>query len=240
MNPLNYLLNIIYPPRCICCDCLMDFRSEICICDTCRGKLPEIGKHCEICSYPIDIVFGEEICPVCRAHGRTFRACTSGFKYKGGIREAILGLKFKNRIDYASTMAQIMVGQLVKRYGEKFPFELVTAVPISRIRLKERSYNQAELIAREISRILKIPHNFKAIARPHDKIRQSRLTAKQRRQNIKGSFEVRNPEIFSNKGILLVDDVATTGATLDETSKVLLKSGAREIHCVVFAITVPE
>ena len=218
----------------------MDFRTEICICDTCRDELPEIGKQCKVCSYPLDIVYGEEFCHECRSRGRKFTVCTCGYKYKDGIRNTILGLKFKNRIDYSATMARIMIGQLAKRYDAEYPFDLITAVPLSRIRLKERKYNQAELVAKEISQILKIPRNFKILSKPREKVRQSRLSAKQRRQSIKGCFEAINVETFKNKKVLLVDDVMTTGATLDETSKVLLKSGALEVHCVVFAITVSE
>jgi ComF family protein len=114
-------------------------------------------------------------------------------------------------------------------------FDAVTFIPMSPRRERERSYNQARLLAAGLARTLELPLEPDAIARQRDTGTQTRLTMKQRRVNVRGAFKVTRPERVRHRRFLLVDDVITTGATVDACASALKDGGAASVHVVSVA-----
>lgn len=234
---LNTLLNIFYPPSCIFCGEIMDYRTEICVCEKCIAELPTLPeKHCEICSEPLDIEFGDMLCAHCQKDPYHFDGIISPYLYNKGVRESILQLKFHKHIDYAKTMAVILAGQISKEFFNH-AFELIIPVPISKQRYAERQYNQCDLIAGEMSKILHIPCSNDILIKHKNIPKQSTLSAKERKANVKNAYSIKDNDKIDSKQILLIDDAATTRATLDECAKILKKNGALSVHCAVFAVS---
>ena len=156
------------------------------------------------------------------------------FKYEGIIRKQILNYKFNEK----SYLYKTFVNFLIK--NEKFveifkTCDTIIPVPISKKRNKERGYNQSLLIAKEISKILKIPYVNNCLIKTKNVIEQSKLNKEERQKNIYGVYELRNLDIIRNKTILLIDDIYTTGNTVNEASRILNQAKVKQINVLVLA-----
>ena len=159
--------------------------------------------------------------------------CEAPFEYKGQVRQAILRYKFRSDISAAGSFAK----QISKVTGRLAPIiDAVTNVPLSESSLKQRGYDQTELIARKTAEILEKP--FCAALR---KVRQKRvqhsLSLKERRENSKGCYAVSDAADIRGKTLLLIDDICTSGYTMAECRRVLLEAGARDVYCASAAIS---
>ena len=155
------------------------------------------------------------------------------FPYKGILERAIPGIKFGKKIELAR-MLGIILGSCVKNEG--ILGDLIVPVPLSEARLEERGFNQAYEIAYPVARINSIPIASDCLVRVKDTQRQSQITdTNLRERNVKGAFEVSDDWDVTGLRVIVIDDVATTGATLHEAAKVLLRAGASKVLCVAFA-----
>jgi ComF family protein len=148
--------------------------------------------------------------------------------------EAISRFKYHG----ASRLAKPLGTFLAEYKDSDFPFsdfELILCVPLHPRRLRQRGFNQSLLLARRVSRAHSIPLNFTALQRTRHTQPQTQLSGPERQKNIRGAFEVRRPEAIAEKEILLIDDVFTTGATVQECAKVLLKAGAKRVDVLTLA-----
>jgi len=131
------------------------------------------------------------------------------------------------------------LGALLADYADpEFPFsavDLIIPVPLHPRRLRERGFNQSLLLARQVGKRRSIPLNFTALHRTRQTQPQTQLSGAERRKNVRGAFEVRQAEVVGGKRILLVDDVFTTGATVQECASVLGEAGASEVHVLTLA-----
>ena len=156
------------------------------------------------------------------------------FKYEGNIRKLIINYKFNEK----SYLYKTFVNFLLK--NEKW-FEIlrtcdtIIPIPISNKRNKERGYNQSLLIAKELSKNLKIPVTNRCLYKTKNTIEQSKLNKNEREKNIHGVYELKNKEIIKNKNILLIDDIYTTGNTVNEASKILKSANIKNIIVLVIA-----
>lgn len=158
----------------------------------------------------------------------------SGYYYNDTLKTLIHRYKFGN--EYAlSDLFSSMLYDRIKDISHLYDFDFITSVPISRKRLLNRGFNQAELIARKISDMLNIPYEI-CIHKSRHTIAQSSLKARKRADNIRGAF-VADSERVRNKRILLVDDIITTGSTLNECSRELFNNNAEFIAGISLAIT---
>lgn len=149
------------------------------------------------------------------------------------LAELIRHYKYRSIYSLAGPLAEILIACLeVQRFNN---IDLVLPVPLHKKREIRRGFNQAELLAKNISQHFSWPVANKAIVRKFNTVAQVKLNKDQRKQNVKGVFEVLDKKIIRNKRILLVDDVITTGATLSECAKTLLKNGAVEVQAIVIA-----
>ena len=237
MSFLSFIVNFIYPPRCAVCNTFLDQRGLIC--KECLAKLRELKPpFCKICSAPF---YGEKedihICENCLRKRPRFTSLSSPYIYEGTASIAVRLFKFQKK---AATGK--LLGTLLKEYSlswwkkirQKKEEYVIVPVPLAPKRLRQRGFNQSLVLARYISKSLKLPVDYLSLIRTKDTLPQSLLSPKERKKNVKDAFQVKGDNL-KGKRIILIDDVATTGNTLNECAKVLKKAGAIEVRCLVFA-----
>ena len=164
---------------------------------------------------------------------KNFQKLLYRFKYEGNSRKIILNYKFKEK----SYLYKTFVNFLLK--NEDFfnfikNYDTIVPIPISKKRQKERGYNQSDLIAKEISKKIQIPYN-NVLIKSRNIIEQSKLNKEDRQKNIKGVYDLKNKEIIKNKKVILLDDIYTTGSTVNEASKILKQGNVKTISVLVLA-----
>ena len=174
------------------------------------------------------------LCGECRMRSHYFRRAISGFVYDGPARELIHVFKYSGR-RYLARFFAGAIGDAVEARAEVTGKELIVPVPIHRSRLRERGYNQAGEIARSLGKILGLEVESRALERTSQSSSQVGMTRRQRRENVRGCFRVVDRRFVRGVEIYLVDDVYTTGATLDECSRVLLRAGAESVTALTAA-----
>lgn len=156
------------------------------------------------------------------------------FKYEDVIRKLIIDYKFRDNSYKYKTFVNFLIKN--EKIFEKIKsYDTIIAVPISKKRKRERGYNQSLLIAREIAVRTKVPLLMNCLYKTRNIIEQSKLNKEQRDENIKGAYELRNMQIISNKKVLLIDDVYTTGNTVNECSRMLRQGNVDKIGILVLA-----
>lgn len=157
------------------------------------------------------------------------------FKYEKLIRNQILALKFQEKPYIYKTIAYFLKKmQKSFKYLEKY--DIILIVPISSGRNRERGYNQSELIAKEISKIIKVPIIKRVLYKIKNTVPQSSLNKKQREENAKGVYKVINPDKLYAKKVLLIDDIYTTGNTVNECANTLIQKGVKKQNIGVLTI----
>ena len=154
--------------------------------------------------------------------------------YDGILREHIHALKYQGQRRVAGALGFLMAGVASREQGMD-SVDLIVPVPLHSRRYVERGFNQAELIAGSVGRYLGVPVAGHVLFRLRQTRSQSRLSRGDRRDNLRGAFQVANPGDVAGRSVLVVDDVLTTGATADECSRVLLRAGAREVYVLTAA-----
>ncbi|MBQ4516004.1 MAG: ComF family protein [Clostridia bacterium] len=231
---IEKLLNFFFPSRCVLCDRVV--RDKKSVCPDCHEKLTLLSevRTCKKCSHPVPE--GAVFCDVCLTHPHYFTACFAAAIYKKELRRSIIKFKFYKRPDLHRGLAGLILMRLAK-FDLLPKFDAVIGVPLSEKRLEERGYEQAVLIAKVIAKELGVKLLKKCIKKIKDVPAQSKLSYAKRQQNLRGAFEITNYKKVKGKVILLVDDIYTTGATVDEISKILLEAGAKEVYVATVALT---
>ncbi len=217
-------LDWVYPPSCGGCGSV-GYR----FCPACLEKTAEISLPvCPICGDPN---LDEKPCIRCQSSKPYFTALRSCTIFDGPAREALHRFKYQNDIGLGEVFARLMVVNL-KNLG--WSFDLITSVPLSLARLKERGYNQATLLARPISLALKSTFTSRILSRIRETRTQVGLSVYERQENMAGAFKA-NKRLVFDRIILVVDDVATSGATINACAKALLDEGASKVYGFTFA-----
>lgn len=234
MNILSKLLNLVFPLRCLGCDDVLDDEKGYLFCDECLKTCEffRFKSRCRICSAPAE---DGNLCAYCRTHERNFIKNISCARYSGAIKEAVKRFKFDKRGDLYRGLGEILADEISD--SKLSAIDIITAVPLHKNRLKERGFNQSELLAKYVSKELAVAYAPKALIKVKDVPPQSSLkTPAERKKNVSGAFAVNDAEIIKGKNILLIDDVFTTGATLSEISRVLIKNGAKTVYTATVAM----
>jgi ComF family protein len=211
-------LDLLYPPACFVCGAGGSF-----LCDGCLEALPRAdGERCERCWLPLR----GRGCYACLERPLPLEAVRSVFRYEGGVRRLVRGLKFRGY----SCLAPILGEQLAQCYeAYDLDADVIVPVPLTGWRRRTRGFNQALLLANAVSLAHQLPV-VEALRRKGQAPNQaSSLTADQRRRNVERVFSVSMPEAVQGRRVLLVDDVATTSATLSACALQLLHSGAETV-----------
>ncbi len=207
------VLNLLFPPKCVVCRKVLE-RGEADICADCRDSAPVCLQAKKT------IPFVEGWCAI--------------WYYRDDVRKSIIRYKFGNHRSYAKSYAKFLAQKLNEAYPEGF--DLITWVPISRIRKWKRGFDQVEKLAEAMAR----PMGMQPV-RTLKKVRHNRPQSgisgpAHRRANVLGAYKVIQPEVLWGKRVLLLDDVITTGATAGECARMLLTAGAREVYVGAVAV----
>ncbi len=220
-----WLLDALYPPVCGGCGAQAYAR----LCDACRQQArPLQPPLCPVCGEPTSPA---GLCRRCIQHPPAFTALRSWAEFCGPLQKALQRLKYQRDLALGDELARPLVEIL---YQLAWPVDLITPVPIGVDRQAERGYNQATFLALPVALAHKIPYRPAALKKVRTTRSQVGLTASQRMVNVVGAFEA-NPVIVRNQRVLVIDDVTTTGATLQACADALLKSGARQVYGLTLA-----
>jgi ComF family protein len=194
--------------------------------------------RCAACDAPVALLAA--FCGPCAATverappWRDRRVPLAALLYEGAAAQAIVHMKYGGRPDLARPLADIL-WRALEPHAAAFAACVVVPVPLHAVRLAERGFNQSALIARGVAKRLGAPLHALALARVRDTPRQAVLERAARLTNVAGAFAVAKPAAMAGRHVLLVDDVCTTGATLDAARTALLDAGARRVTCAVVA-----
>lgn len=238
------ILDAVYPPRCPCCGGIIDStdRKELYegkpsyknyVHRECFPKLHFITENtCERCG--IIIKEGKRFCETCLERERLFDAGKAAFLYEEPVRGALAGIKYSHRKEYCDFFSYAVYERLCE-WIKSLKVSVIVPVPVHRKRLRARGYNQAEVIARGLSRYTGIPLLCGAVVRNRNTAAQKDLTPVERKKNITGAFSA-NGRFKEGTGVLLVDDIYTTGSTAETIASVLKKEcGAKRVYVLCAA-----
>jgi competence protein ComFC len=236
---LNHLLNIVYPKTCLVCHKPLENNAiDNLLCFNCwQGIKKNRPPFCVICGRQIrGVRVSERVCPNCQGKNFSFDRTLSPCIYEGVIRELIHKFKYQSK-DYLSSLLTRLLIEFICQYQINLElFDLIIPIPLHKIRLREREFNQAELIARKVTEEFPLPLSASNLWRKHHRQAQMELEEMSERwKNIKGCFALRNPAEVKGKNIILIDDVLTTGATCSEAASVLKAAGAGSIWVLTLA-----
>ncbi|MCL5289428.1 MAG: phosphoribosyltransferase family protein [Bacillota bacterium] len=236
MHPLlDALLNLLFPEGPGCKLCGSPGREDLCF--ACRLALSKWAAEakCPICGRPVPPQ-GPQAgqCRECRRQPPPFEMARAVGAYEGGLRQAIHLLKYKGRKSLAPLLGKLLL-ETLQKHPLLLQCDIVMPVPISRGRLRERGFNQAELLAVEAARGISRPLANQALIKIAETPPQTGLTREQRERNLKGSLQVVLPEEVRGRNILLVDDVLTTGSTASAAAEALKQQGAARIFVITLA-----
>ena len=213
--------NLLYPPICGICEKI----NKNALCPKCNL---ELKKQAEV-----NILQKEEIEENIKK-GKYFEELMYIFKYEGQVRKLILDYKFNEKSYLYKTFVNFLlknekIFENIKKYDKIIP------VPISKKRNKERGYNQSMLIAEEIANKTNLELVNNCLIKTKNIIEQSKLNKEDRQQNIQGVYSLQNARLITNKKILLIDDIYTTGSTVNECCKILQQANPKTIGVLVLA-----
>ncbi len=199
--------DLLFPPKCIFC-----------------RKILRSGGVCDKCSR--ELTRNDTV-----RRGIYFTRCCVPMRYEGQVRDAVIRFKFQDQPGYATEFGRI----LARCIRDNLEYDLITWIPVSRERRKKRGYDQAMLLA--MAAALELGDvAVETLRKTADNPAQSSLKdPSQRRTNVQGAYEVPDPVLVEGKRVLLIDDIITTGATMDEASRTLLEAGAKEVVAAALA-----
>jgi ComF family protein len=239
----------LFPSDCRICDAPLTNISRLPVCRECLDAIEPIADDiCALCGerlfspYAVGFPQGERRCGLCRRIEPAFARAVAYGSYESGLRELIHILKYGGVRPAANVLGR-MLAEAIASLEQDFIGEpvVVIPVPLSRTRSRQRGFNQAELIARAAIKVSgresRLHLRTDLLARKRDTISQIGLTNHQRRENLRGAFAITQTDAVNGQEILVVDDVYTTGATVSECARVLLRGGATKVWVATVART---
>lgn len=226
----EWLINVhraLFPPRCVLCDAKGDGGHDICT--GCLNDLPTLGPACRRCGLPLPDAPANTLCGTCLNSSPAFDRTLALYQYAPPVDYMIQQLKFAGRLYFAPVLGALLARHIASHISPA----CLMPVPLHRSRLRERGFNQAMELARPIAHRLRIPIHARICRRTRATTAQSGMPRQGRRSNVRNAFTVRGPLPASH--IAIVDDVMTTGSTVNELARLLKQNGAREVSVIVAA-----
>lgn len=226
----NFILDLLFPTACVWCG-----KEGSYLCEACALKIESRSPVCFICEKRSP---DGKICQICQTKTK-LRRFFSGYHYQNEIlKEAIHKFKY----NFVKDLDKPLGGLLLNFLQGYFPKDLnkektiIIPVPLSKQRLNWRGFNQSELLAKIVADNFLIPLETKILIRIKNTIPQAQIKNRgERIKNIQGVFALKNPEMIKNKIIILIDDISTTGATMEECAKILKTNGAKQVWAITLA-----
>ena len=225
---IDSILNLLFPVTCVVCEAPVIERKWGAACPECWARLVPIEPpFCPQCGGPAPAIEG--LCGFCRKGDHTFDLARSAFLFTDTLREIIHHLKYSDRVSLVDPLAHTL-----RRCLDHEPFtgQIVIPVPLHRSRQRQRGFNQAELIASKLGRPMAL-----SLRRRKNTVSQTGLTRTERKHNLAGAFELRG-QISGT--VIVIDDVYTTGSTMNEISRTLKRAGAERVEVLTVARVAEE
>ncbi|MCK4705030.1 MAG: ComF family protein [Gammaproteobacteria bacterium] len=225
-------VQLLYPPRCLLCGSAG--RDGMDLCEHCQQSLPFNHTACVVCALPLPPNIPEgAVCGRCQKKSPYYDQAFSVFSYQQPVIWLIQQLKFNDRLTHARLLGDLLAtSDCMERIADDEDV-CILPVPLFEKRLRERGFNQSIELARALSKKTEWPLELHRVQRVRETVSQTGLDAKARRKNIRGAFEVVEP--LSQKHVVIIDDVITTGSTANELSRVLKKSGVERVTVLSLA-----
>lgn len=224
MRIFNAIVSALYPNACVGCGTIIPEGENLCEYCTEMAEKVDFTKYCRRCGR----LKKECICSQRVFH---FSGCAAPFYNSGVTQNAMYSLKFARKEYIAKFFAERMAITVKTCYSD-IDFDVITFVPMSLRKKLKRGFNQSELLAKRLSKILNLPLYDNLLLVGKKSAVQHKLNIDERFKNTKGKFKANKKYNLNGKTVLLVDDIITTGATLDECAKQLLLLGADEVYCI--------
>ncbi len=231
------VLDVLLPP--VCPVCGEPVYENTTLCPKCFGALHFITDPCcRVCGrpFPFDML-GDPVCANCLSSTPLFHKARAVVIYDQMAKKIILPFKHGDRLDFTPLIAKMMAAR-DKEMIENADY--IIPVPLHRLRLLKRKYNQSALLARALTKNFHKAYVPDGLKRIRSTPKQGKLSPDERVHNVAKAFRVNLHYDFKGKSILLIDDVLTTGATANECTKILLKAGAKQVDILTFATTIPK
>ncbi len=227
------LIGLLFPRRCPVCHDVVEDRGER-VCKICRLKLPYVREpSCRKCGKPL-YAEEKEYCRDCAAGKHVFRQGKAPFLYDEVMRQSVSRFKYGGRREYAAFYAEEILRKCC-REALLWKAEAFVPIPLHPSRRRKRGFNQAELLADELAKRTGIPSDAGLLRRVKKTHVQKELSREERSANLKGAFSVRKGNLPYKK-VILIDDIYTTGSTVDEAARVLLKAGADSVYFLCICV----
>jgi ComF family protein len=231
---LNFGLNLVFPPVCSYCQMALEPAESTRLCATCQSQLRELHPACRRCGSRLPAVAAGQDCPQCHDLPLRFSGVTRLGSYEGLLRLAVLRIKKPHERALAVTLGDLLA-EVVAAQPDQQNFDVIVPIPMHWTRRAWRGSNSAETIALRLAERLRLPLAPELLARRRRTAPQANLSPGRRRANVKGAFRARPHADLAGAKVLLVDDILTTGATLNEAGKTLTKAGAADVWVAVLA-----
>ncbi len=226
----------LFPPLCLACSVVLSTGAKEVFCPDCLRQITFItGSRCPVCGiiFP-DSPSGDHVCGNCLENKPWFTSARAAVAYDGIILEAIHQFKYGRNVTTGAALASFLAG--FDLAGQDLDsFDAIVPVPLHIKRLRERGFNQSLILARALGEKHGLNVDFSLLKRCKLTLTQTGLHKKEREMNISGAFVAGSPEKICEKKLILVDDVYTTGATINECAKTLVKAGASQVAVVTLA-----
>lgn len=235
---LAQIVDALFPEKHICflCGAYLPYINKCHLCQECYHKLMwNKGHICIKCGKAL-FDYDKDCCFDCENEVRFFKKATAPLLYKGLAKKGIRDYKFNGKSYYYKMWGEILYLHLRKEESHMLnQIDYIVSVPLTYSKKVKRGFNQTELLAQYISKKVDIPYIRGALRKVKNTNSQNKLNRLERSRNLKDAFEARDSGYYHNKRVLLIDDIFTTGSTVDEASRMLLDAGALEIYVATIA-----
>lgn len=238
----DWLVDWLYPPRCRACADRIHGRDGEYFCPTCRGEIQLVAHPlCNSCGRPYPDASGDDhTCGVCLRRPPRFTAARAWACYpreeltEHPLRQVVQKYKYGRKVSLGKPLGRLLA-RGCQPFLEEIQTDLIVPVPLHSKRLRWRGFNQSVLLARQIGRLYGVPMDPFVLVRERETGAQTQLSEEERRRNVRGAFALEPGKSVADKTILLVDDVYTSGATVNECSLTLKRGGAKDVYVLTLA-----
>jgi ComF family protein len=242
---LDWLVDWLYPPRCRACSGTIYGRDAEYFCSDCWPRIQLVAHPlCNLCGRPFPDAHGDDHhCAGCLTRTPYFVRARAWACYPREeipdhpLRQVLQKFKYGRKVSLGKPLGRLMAHGC-QEFFEASPIDLIVPVPLHPKRLRWRGFNQSLLLARQVSRMYEMRVDPFLLYRSRETPPQTQLTEEERRKNVRGAFAIDTGKLLKGKSVLLVDDVYTSGATVNECSRVLVRGGAKTVHVLTLARTV--